>query len=143
MTTVDGRTIGLAHYAGRALAERVLDRHRLAFLDHLALRAAHTADLPPTPEELAARLTADLKEDPARSRRAVDSLVTRGHLEFDGPGLRPSPTGRALFATATAEVAEVSARIYAGLSEEELTAAGRVLEQVTRRANAELAALGT
>ncbi|MDX3382443.1 MarR family transcriptional regulator [Streptomyces niveiscabiei] len=142
MTTVDGRIIGLAHHAGRAVAERVLDRHRLGFLDHLALRAALDAEEPFTPDDLAARLTGDLKNDPAVSKEAVTALAARGYLEFfDGPHLlRPTFAGRALFAAASAEIAEASARIYAGLTEEELAVAGRVLEVVTRRANTELEA---
>ncbi|WP_416970948.1 MarR family transcriptional regulator [Streptomyces sp. 4F14] len=143
MTTVNGRTIGLAHHAGRAVAERVLDRHGIGFLDHLALRAALAADGPFTPDDLADRLSDDLKNDHAVSKEAVTYLAARGYLEFfDGPRLlRPTDAGRALFATASAAVAEVSARLYAGLTEEELTVAGRVLDVVTERANAELAEL--
>ncbi|MHC5907420.1 MarR family transcriptional regulator [Streptomyces sp. S6] len=141
MTTTDGRTIGLAHHAGRAVAERVLGRHRLAFLDHLALRAAHTADSPLTAQELTGRLTDALKGDPVQYRETVTSLTARGHLDQDATGhLTLSPAGRALYTTATAEIAEASARIYAGIPEEDLTTTGRVLALVTQRANAELTA---
>ncbi|HEY8984112.1 MAG TPA: MarR family transcriptional regulator [Streptomyces sp.] len=142
MTTTDGRTIGLAHYAGRAVAERVLDRHGLAFFDHLALRAAHAADGPLTLEELTDHLTTSLKGDPVQYRETVTSLAAKGYLDQDAAlRLTLSPAGRALFTTATAEIAEVSARIYAGIPEEDLTTAGRVLGLVTQRANAELTAL--
>ena len=63
MTTANGRTIGLAHHASRAVAERVLRRHGLRFLDHLALRAALAADGPFEPDDLAAQLTDDLKNN--------------------------------------------------------------------------------
>ncbi|GAQ56296.1 MarR family winged helix-turn-helix transcriptional regulator [Streptomyces acidiscabies] len=140
MTTVDGRIIGLAHYAGRAVVEQVLDRHRLGFLDHLALRASLAVGGPFRPDDVADKLTADLKNDFAVSKEAVTNLAARGYLEFfDGPHLlRPTDAGRELFAATSAEIAEVSARIYAGLTEEELTVAGRVLEVVAERANAEL-----
>ncbi|QNP74335.1 MarR family transcriptional regulator [Streptomyces roseirectus] len=140
MTSVNGRVIGLAHHAGRAVAERVVGRHGLSFLGHLALRAAITQDGPLAPEELAGRLTHDLKGDHTLSQQAVDSLTAQGYLEYDDAWLlRPTDAGRDLFATVTTEVAEVSARLYAGLSEEELAVTGRVLELVTERANAELA----
>ncbi|MFM9613061.1 MarR family transcriptional regulator [Streptomyces niveiscabiei] len=143
MTTVNGRIIGLAHHAGRAVAERVLDRHQLGFLDHLALRAALAADGPFRPDDIADQLTIDLKNDFDVSKEAVTHLAARGLLEFfDGPRLlRPTDAGRELFAAASAEIAEASARLYAGLTEEELAVAGRVLEVVTQRANAELAQL--
>jgi hypothetical protein len=46
-----------------------------------------------------------------------------------------------VYETTSAETAPITARIYAGISTEDLAAAGRVLTLITERADAELAAL--
>lgn len=63
-----------------------------------------------------------LEEDPAEASR-----------------LRLTDAGRELYESTTAETAEISARLYAGIPAEDLVIAGRVLTLVTERANAESA----
>ncbi|CAM5587782.1 MarR family transcriptional regulator [Streptomyces aurantiogriseus] len=139
--TVDGRAIGLAHYAGRAVLEHVLARHGATFPQQITLRAAVVADGPLDLDALVAQVTGALKTDPADVRVTVDELLTKGLLSADGPQIRATETGRELIATVAAETGRVSARIYAGIPAEDLAAGGRVLALVTERANAELAAL--
>ncbi|MFI5792978.1 MarR family winged helix-turn-helix transcriptional regulator [Streptomyces sp. NPDC051677] len=137
----NGRTIGLAHYAGRAVLEHVLTRHDATFQQQITLRRAVVADGPLDLGTLVERVTADLKADPAGVRASVDSLLAKGLLSADGPLISPTDAGRDLFAAIGAETGEISARIYAGIPAEDLATAGRVLARITERADAELAAL--
>jgi DNA-binding MarR family transcriptional regulator len=139
--TVNGRAIGLAHYAGRAIVEHVVARHGATFLQQITLRAAVVADGPLDRDALVAEVTGALKTDPADAHVTVGELLGKGLLSADGPLIRPTEAGRELIATAAAETNEISARIYAGIPAEDLAAGGRVLALVTERANAELAAL--
>ncbi|MGO4749592.1 MarR family transcriptional regulator, partial [Streptomyces sp. 2MCAF27] len=52
--------------------------------------------------------------------------------------VRLTAAGRELHESTSAETAEISARLYAGIPAEDLAVAGRVLALVTERANAEL-----
>ncbi|MFG3050701.1 MarR family transcriptional regulator [Kitasatospora sp. NPDC048239] len=137
----DARALGLAHYAARGVLEHVLARHGLTFQEQVALRAAITADAPQTPDGLVARVQGSLKADPADLHATLDGLLAKGLLVADGACLHPTDAGRELLAAVGAETAPVSARIWGGISEEDLAAAGRVLALVTERADAELAAL--
>ncbi|MGW7098727.1 MarR family transcriptional regulator [Streptomyces sp. NPDC054838] len=139
----DARALGLAHYAARGVLEHVLARHGITFQHQVVLRAAVTADTPQTPDDLATRVQASLKADPADVRATLDDLLTEQLLVVDGTHLRPTEAGRLLLAAVGAETAPISARIWGGLAADDLAAAGRVLALVTERANAELAALTT
>ncbi|MFI1920792.1 MULTISPECIES: hypothetical protein [unclassified Streptomyces] len=138
---VGGRTIGLAHYAGRAVLERVLARHGATFQQQITLRAAVTADGPLERGALVKQVTGALKTEAADVHATVDGLLAAGLLAADGLLIRPTDAGRELFAVVGAETGEISARIYAGIPPEDLAAAGRVLARVTERAEAELAEL--
>ncbi|MFF0434824.1 MarR family transcriptional regulator [Streptomyces sp. NPDC004327] len=137
----DARALGLAHYAARGVLEHVLGRYGTTFQQQIALRAAVTAETPRTPDELVAQVQGSLKADPAEVHATLDELRTRGLLVMDGAHIRPTDAGRELLATLAAETAPISARVWGGIAEEDLAAAGRVLALVTERANAELAAL--
>ncbi|MFI8192181.1 MarR family transcriptional regulator [Streptomyces sp. NPDC085946] len=134
----DSRALGLAHYAARGVLERVLARHGITFQQQVVLRAALTADAPQAPGDLVAQVQGSLKADPAEIRATVDELLAEQLLVEDGAHLRPTDAGRELIATAGAETAPISARIWGGIPAEDLAAAGRVLALVTERANAEL-----
>ncbi|GKQ33845.1 MarR family transcriptional regulator [Streptomyces sp. A012304] len=140
-TSVNGRVIGLAHYAGRAVVERVLDRHGATFQESVTLRAAVVADGPVHRDALLREVTDSLKADPAEIGAVVDALLDKGLLAADGGRLRVTEAGTALHTTVAAETAPISARIYAGIPAEDLATAGRVLALVTERAGTELAAL--
>lgn len=137
--TVNGRVIGLAHYAGRAVLERVLAGHGTTFAQQIALREAVVADGPLDRGDLVARVTGALKTDPADVDVTVGELVDKGLVSADGPLVRATEAGRGLIDAVAAETGEFSARIYAGIPAEDLAVAGRVLALVTARADAELA----
>ncbi|MFI9562665.1 MarR family transcriptional regulator [Streptomyces rishiriensis] len=139
---VDGRVIALAHYAGRTLLEGVLTRHGLTFHQSVVLRAAVLAGESTGRDELVADVTGSLKADASLVRDVVEELAAARLLEEDpaqASRIRPTDAGRRLYRSTTAETAEISARLYAGVPAGELAVAGRVLALVTERANAELA----
>lgn len=137
---LDPRVIALAHYASRAVLERVIARHGLTFAQQVTLRAA-AVDGPLERDTLTARVGASLKADPADVRATVGELLGKGLLSADGPRVATTDAGRELFAAAGAETSPVTARIYAGIPAEDLAVAGRVLALIKERADAELAAL--
>lgn len=72
----------------------------------------------------------------------VDELISAGLLAAREPSqVRITDTGRQLFETTSAETAPITARVYAGIPEEDLAVAGRVLSLITERADEELAVL--
>lgn len=139
--TVNGRVIGLAHYAGRAIVESLLPRHGITFQQLVTLRPVAAADAPVERDELVRQVVDGLKVDPVEAQTAVEALITKGLLAPEASLVRVTDSGRDLYAATSAETAEISARIYAGIPAEDLAAAGRVLALVTERANKELAAL--
>ncbi|MCL7428414.1 MarR family transcriptional regulator [Streptomyces sp. YS415] len=139
---LDPRVIALAHYAARAVLERVLARHGTTFQQSVTLRLAALADGPAEREHLVDGVVGSLKIDAADADGVLDELLAAGLLAPDGPSrVRITDAGRERFDTTSAETAPISARIYAGIPEEDLAVVGRVLTLITERANAELAAL--
>ncbi|NUV62863.1 MarR family transcriptional regulator [Streptomyces sp. CAI-85] len=132
--------IALAHYASRAVLERVIARHGLTFAEQITLRAA-AVDGPLEREALAARISSALKTDPADAYVTIGELLDKGLLSADGSRVAASDSGRELFAAVGAETAPITARIYAGTPAEDLATTGRVLSRIRQRAEAELAAL--
>ncbi len=140
--TTNPRVIALAHYAGRALLENALARHGLTFQQSVTLRPAALADGPLDRDRLVADVVGSLKIDAAEAHAVVDELLAAGLLAPEGTSeVRITRAGRDLYETTSAETAPLTARIYAGIPEEDLAVAGRVLGLITERANRELAAL--
>ncbi|MEU4279877.1 MarR family transcriptional regulator [Streptomyces tanashiensis] len=140
--TANGRVIALAHYAARALLEGVLTRHGATFEQSVTLRAVVLAGDSVGRDELASDVVGSLKTDESAVRAVIDELTATKLLEQDPAEtsrLRLTDSGRELYETTTAETAEISARLYAGIPAEDLAVAGRVLTLITQRANAELA----
>ncbi|GGW46497.1 hypothetical protein GCM10010503_24030 [Streptomyces lucensis JCM 4490] len=138
----DSRTIALAHYAARAVLEHVLAPYGVSFLQSVTLRLAVVADGPVERAAVIDGVTGSVKVPEGDARRTLGELTTAGLLAAEGPSrVRVTDAGRELYDTYSAESAAVSARIYAGITEEERAVAGRVLTLVTERADAELAAL--
>lgn len=140
--TVNGRVIALAHYAARALLEGVLARHGATFHQSVTLRAVLAAGGSTGRDELVADVTGSLKTDESVVRGVIEELTAGKLLEedpADDSRIRFTDAGRELYESSTAETAEISARLYAGIPAEDLAIAGRVLALVTERANAELA----
>ncbi|MFG2309276.1 MarR family transcriptional regulator [Streptomyces sp. NPDC048566] len=135
---VDGRVIGLAHYASRAALERVLARSGTSFEQSAALRAV--ADQGGTVERawLVDRLTGTLKIGDAAAHATVREMAARRLLtEQDAGQVALTGSGRHLFAAIRAESDAIAARLYAGIPAGDLATTGRVLALVTERADAE------
>lgn len=143
---LDPRAIALAHYAGRALLEKVLARHGVTFQQSVTLRLAAVAEGPVERDRIVADVVGALKIDAAEAHSVVDELICAGLLAPHEPPhessqVRITDAGRELFETTSAETAPVSARVYADIPADGLAVAGRVLSLITERADAELAAL--
>ena len=138
------RVIALAHYAARAVLEQVLARHDMTFQQSVTLRLAAVADGPVEREHIVDGVVGSLKIDAAEARSVVDELLAAQLLAPEEPSqVRITEAGRELYDTTSAATAPLSARVYAGIPEEDLAVAGRVLTLITERANAELAALNS
>ncbi|GAA3810634.1 hypothetical protein GCM10022403_050580 [Streptomyces coacervatus] len=139
--TVSGRVIGLAHYAGRAVLERVLARRGATFQQQITLRPLAAAEGPVEREVLVGQVAGDLKVDAAVVEGVIEELIAKGLAAAETSRVRITDAGREFHTEVSAETGEISARIYAGIPAEDLAAAGRVLALVTERADKELAAL--
>ncbi|QNE73603.1 winged helix DNA-binding protein [Streptomyces finlayi] len=141
--TVNGQIIGQAHYATRAVLERLLAGSGTTFHQCVALNATAGDGGTTGRAELVARLTGTLKTDRATAEAALGELTGAGLLEEtpgdDGAHLALTEAGRARQAAIRTGTAAIAERLYAGLPAEELAAAGRVLTELTVRANAVLA----
>ncbi|MEU1346803.1 hypothetical protein [Streptomyces sp. NPDC005795] len=140
--TVNGQIIGQAHYATRAVLEGVLGATGTTFHESVALNA--TADNGGSIERrpLVERMTSTLKIDAATVETALAELIAQGLLEVepeDPARLTMTAGGSKLHRTHRAALAEITARLYADLPADDLAAAGRVLTEVTARANTVLA----
>ncbi|MBE8476425.1 winged helix DNA-binding protein [Streptomyces justiciae] len=136
------RVIALAHYAARAVLEQVLARHDMTFQQSVTLRLAAVADGPVEREHIVDGVVGSLKIDAAEARSVVDELLAAQLLAPEELSqVRITEAGRKLYDTTSAATAPLSARVYAGIPEEDLAVAGRVLTLITERANAELATL--
>jgi DNA-binding MarR family transcriptional regulator len=138
----DARTLGLAHYAARAVLERVLTRHGLVFQQQIVLRPLALAAGPVDRGQLAADTVAALKTDEDSVQGSIDELIAAGLVATDASDVRITDAGRALYERIVQETSAASARIWGGIPEEDLLATGRVLTLVAERANAELATTG-
>ncbi|MEU2779947.1 MarR family transcriptional regulator [Streptomyces sp. NPDC007162] len=144
MTTapaVDARVIALAHHAPRALLEGVLARHGITFHQSVTLRAAVVAGDSVGRDDLVDEVTGALKTDESVARGAIEELTAARLLEptpADPSRLRLTDPGRDLYERTSAQSAEIAARLYAGIPEQDLATAGRVLTLITDRANTEL-----
>lgn len=139
---VNGQVIGQAHYATRAVLDRLLATTGTTFHQSVALNAASDAGGETERDRLVDRMTAALKIEAATARATTDELVGAGLLE-ELPGtparLRVTPAGEELHRTHRSGAAGITARLYDGLPADDLAVAGRVLATVTDRANAVLA----
>ncbi|MFG2456080.1 MarR family transcriptional regulator [Streptomyces sp. NPDC048523] len=144
------RVIALAHYAARAVLEKVLARHGVTFQQSVTLRLAAVAEGPVERDRIVADVVGALKIDAAEAHSVVDELISAGLLAHhetphasphESPQVRITDVGRELFETTSTETAPVTARVYADIPAEDLAVAGRVLSLITERADAEFAAL--
>lgn len=140
--TVNGQVIGQAHYATRAVLESLLAATGTSFHESVALNATADGGGSIERRRLVDRMTSTLKVDATAVQTVLTGLITQGLLA-DEPGdparLSLTAAGSELHRTHRAALSEVTARLYADLPAEDLATAGRVLTEVTARADAMLA----
>jgi len=141
--TLNGRTIGQAERATRAVFDRLLAETGTTFLNWVVINLTADVDGPVDQPTLVNKAAASLPLPHAAVADAVHTLVTTDVLTTvngDPDLLDLSATGRATFEEITAGIAAIAARLYGDLPHDDLVTAQRVLTTVTERADAELAA---
>jgi len=140
--TLSPQVIGQAENAHRPLMNRILARSGTTFPQWVALPKVAgdggTADR----RQLIDAMTGALKIDDAAAAEALAGLTAAGLLQAlpgDGAQVGLTPAGQARYGEIRAAVDEVIAQVYGDIPPEDLATAGRVLAQITARAN-ELAA---
>lgn len=142
--TVNGQVIGRAHYATRAVLEGVLSTTGTTFRESVALNATMDGGGRVERHALVERMTSTLKIDATVAETVLAGLIAQGLLEITvEPGaparLAVTARGSDLHRAHGAALTEITDRLYADLPAEDLAAAGRILTEVTARANAVLA----
>jgi hypothetical protein len=136
--TLNGLIIGQAERSTRALLDRILSGTATSFEQWVAINLTASSGGTIAHEDLVARMVAGLRADPALVRVTVAGLLGEGLLA-GADGVVLTAAGRARFDAISAELARLTARLYAEFSADDLGVAGRVLTELTARANAELA----
>ncbi|MGC5022291.1 MarR family winged helix-turn-helix transcriptional regulator [Micromonospora sp. DT47] len=139
--TLNGRVIGLAHHATRAVLERELARHGVSFPQSVALTAVADAGGVMSRSGLVGRITGGLKIDEWAAATTLTELTDAALVEaLPGHQVGLTEAGRALRGRIADAVAGITARLYADIPADDLAVAARVLTRVTERADAALAA---
>jgi DNA-binding MarR family transcriptional regulator len=139
-----GRDLGIAAKATGALLDRLLDAADLPFSQWTVLFAlAGTGPLPR--RALVAQQADGLKVPESAATATVEGMVAEGLIApvegADGePQLAPTAAGLAVYGPIREQVNQIAADLYGDLPPADLAATHRTLEEVTRRANARLAA---
>jgi DNA-binding MarR family transcriptional regulator len=143
---LSGRDLGVAERATRALLDRLIDGEGIGFGDWTVVFTIGT-DGPQGHDALVARQVDFRKVDVATAAATLDSVVAAGLVHRadgrgDGPGSPYTLTeaGEGLYQRVSAGIAEIAAEVYGALPPEDLEVTRRTLAEVTRRANARLAA---
>ena len=134
---LNGQVIGQAERSTRAVLERLLADTDTPFQQWVTLNLLGAA--PHSEPTLVEHLAAGLLIDPAAAQAAVDAARASGLIDgFDNVAF--TAAGQARFDAITAGIADITVRLYADLPHEDLVVARRVLETLTERARAALAA---
>ena len=153
--TLTGRDIGEAEHAIRALLDRLLDEAGLSFPEWTVLFTLDGAG-PVARGELVRRQAQGLKVPEAAAVATVDGLGSSGLLTpidqpegaggpsgaGEDPRLTLTAAGEARYRPVRRAVSRISDELYGDLPAADVAATRRTLAEVTRRANARLAADG-
>jgi DNA-binding MarR family transcriptional regulator len=133
--------LGRAENAHRALLIRVLDGSGVTYEGWVALSLASGGEAL-SRDQLVDKTASALKIDRAAALDTVTELTAAGLVEAmpDGSPSRLTESGQELHRRARAQIVDIISRIYAGVRDEDLEVAGRVLIDLTARAEAELPA---
>jgi len=134
---LNGQIIGQAERSTRALLERLLAETGTPFHQWVTLNLLGAN--PHSEPELVEHLAAGLLIDRDAAQAAVDAVRANGLIDgFDNIAF--TPRGQDRFDAITAGIADITERLYSDLPHEDLVIARRVLESLTERARAALAA---
>jgi len=128
MPALTGQTIAEAQGAVRALLDQTLAGSGLTSNEYVALRVATARRVDDLAEFLAGQPQLGL--DQSQATTLVQGLQMRGLL-VEGA---ITPAGAELFERITGQVAATTTRLYAGMDENDLATAHRVLTAVIARA---------
>ena len=142
--TLNGRDIGQAEHATRAVLDRLLARTGIQFHGWVIINQLAAGGGTLGEDELTGRITHGLKigEDAvhaAAAELAWQGLIGREPAAGGETRVTLTPAGTARFEQIQGGIGQVTQRLYGGLPESDLAIAHRVLATVTERANAELA----
>ena len=134
---LNGQVIGQAERSTRAVLERLLATSDTPFHQWVTLNLLGAA--PHSEPDLVEHLTTGLLIEPAAAQATVDAARSNGLIEgFDNVVF--TAAGQARYDAISAGIADITARLYSDLSHDDLVVARRVLETLTERARAALAA---
>jgi hypothetical protein len=135
-----GQDLGVAAVATRALLDGLLARAGTDFPAWVALRRLAQPGPAPTADELRRDLANLLTADATSAALVVERLAARGWTAQEGPVVTLSPDGVAFHRGLVEEIGRLTGELYRGIDAADLAATKRVLNEVTQRANARLAA---
>jgi DNA-binding MarR family transcriptional regulator len=133
---ISGQDINVAAAATRAILDTLLDREGVTFAQYVALRALVGLGEPSTRAAVAQRAAGPASPEPM-IRQAVDELEAAGLVSADPADphrVVPTPTGQELFERVFTASARAGDEVFDGVAGQDLVAAKRVLDHVTRRA---------
>jgi hypothetical protein len=139
--TLNGRVIGQAEAATRAVLDKLLADIGTSFLSWVTLNQLTLAGGRVPHDELVLRVRRGLKVDAAPAMAALGELLAHGHVRHSSAApseVEVTASGYALYERVQRGIDAVTARLYGDLPAEELATAARVLTILTERANAEL-----
>lgn len=135
--TLNGQVIGQAERSTRAVLERLLADTDTPFHQWVTLNLLGTA--PHSEPALVEHLASGLLIEPAAAQATVDAARSNGLIE-GSENVVFTAAGQARFDAITAGIADITSRLYSDLPHDDLVVARRVLETLTERARAALAA---
>jgi DNA-binding MarR family transcriptional regulator len=140
---LNGQDIGQAQRATSAVFDVVLAEHGTTFDEWVVLNALATGAFPPECARLVPRLAGALATGPAAVEAMLDQVEAAGLVRIESapdgdPGavrVVLTAAGREQHDTLRSAIDYVAAELYSGIPEADLTAAHRVLVEVTWRAD--------
>lgn len=130
------RNIGETENALRAILIRVLAGTGLDYTRWVALQFVSLSQSPVPVDAVIAQLERGLKIAEPAARNTIADLQSRQILTVADDKASATEAGAALYQRLRDRISQVTQRLYADLSVEDLTAARRVLATVLERANA-------
>ena len=139
-TGLNPRILGQAENAHRALLQHFLAGTGLNYERWVAVTLVGTGG-PEAERTIVERLSSALKVDSASATATVADLKTAGLVASPGGELHLTDEGQRLFRRVRASVDETITELYSNIPAGDLEVAGRVLAEITTRANAKLGQL--